>query len=624
MKVPVKSGINLVEVFRELAKDLRLDIKDIQTVQRRFSTEGNAFFEKTLPTFGKWFDTCLDNGRLSPIPFFRKKNKGSFIPSFLSGLISRVFDKDSGQILTNPSIMDVFAIRQLSYYFYKIKRTPTALQIKSSSEKFISLNDAVASSAKTLLDLVVNPLKIGLTKEILARAKEHVHSIFGNEENIDRIFKDIQPHSGPGSVAEKLDHHDRLQFSVISRRLNNGGYPYWSYFHSGSADFCNRRSSYNKALRWEQKASRFALVPKDSRGPRLISIEPADYQFIQQGIRDNLVPYLETFPLTRGRLNFTNQLINRYMAMESSKRMNHLNVSYSTVDLKDASDTVSNELVKYLFPERAFSYLTACRTEYIEVRNYTTNSEMCVKTHRFAGMGSALCFPIEAICFYVIGMAAIEFSNVGKYDNPDPLYVYGDDIILPTYATPLLEETLNTCGIYFNRNKTFSAGLFRESCGGEYYDGEDITPARLRTCGTERKDIAALIDHCNLLHEKGLWSTERYYHNLIENLLIPLKMGVVSTSVDRSFSLKQYFSKSTDDIKGFKIPSIMQVFGKTKHRYHRNTQRVLYEGFQPKKFKNLHSDSALNFLHWSTRTKNTDSRAEEYVERSELVVRKYY
>jgi hypothetical protein len=64
--------------------------------------------------------------------------------------------------------------------------------------------------------------------------------------------------------------------------------------------------------------ARVCLVPKDSRGPRIISCEPAELMFIQQGIMRKLYSHLETHHLTAGQINFTDQSINRNLALLAS------------------------------------------------------------------------------------------------------------------------------------------------------------------------------------------------------------------------------------------------------------------------------------------------------------------
>jgi hypothetical protein len=58
--------------------------------------------------------------------------------------------------------------------------------------------------------------------------------------------------------------------------------------------------------------------------------------------------------------------------------------------------------------------------------------------------------------------------------------VYGDDIIIPTYAYEHLIQLLTALGFVINRDKSFGTGAFRESCGADYYYGINVRPFFLK------------------------------------------------------------------------------------------------------------------------------------------------
>jgi hypothetical protein len=60
------------------------------------------------------------------------------------------------------------------------------------------------------------------------------------------------------------------------------------------------------------------------------------------------------------------------------------------------------------------------------------------------------------------------------------VYVYGDDIIVPSLFYEEAVNGLQRIGLIVNLSKSFADGPFRESCGGEYYNGIDVTPVRVR------------------------------------------------------------------------------------------------------------------------------------------------
>jgi hypothetical protein len=112
--------------------------------------------------------------------------------------------------------------------------------------------------------------------------------------------------------------------------------------------------------------------------------------------------------------------------------------------------------------------------------------------------------------------------KVFNWDNP--VYVYGDDIIVRSDFADTAIQVLESVGLRVNTNKSFVHSLFRESCGGEYYNGWDVTPVRLRTLPDN--DIPSRMKmiafHNNLFvrhHFQPSWLTELihdWYPNIPE------------------------------------------------------------------------------------------------------------
>jgi hypothetical protein len=207
-------------------------------------------------------------------------------------------------------------------------------------------------------------------------------------------------------------------------------------------------------------------VPKDSRGPRLISCEPVDFQWVQQGLGRAIVELVEHHGSTMDHVFFTHQVPNRNGAVIGS-----ITGGYATMDLNEASDRVSLELVRLLFPPHICEYLEACRSSSTVLPD---GSEITLR--KFAPMGSCLCFPIMALSIWAILTAAAPDAY-----TKDRIYVYGDDVIVPTaYAEDAMEQ-LESFGLKINRDKSCISGLYRESCGMDAFKGYDVTPVRIRT-----------------------------------------------------------------------------------------------------------------------------------------------
>lgn len=208
--------------------------------------------------------------------------------------------------------------------------------------------------------------------------------------------------------------------------------------------------------------------------------------------------HLEMHCITRGRVNFSNQSINRDLALSSSRTK-----EYATIDLKDASDLVSNSLVEALFPERVNRYLQGTRTRATKLPDGRV-----IELRKFAPMGSCLCFPIEAFVFFSISVASLMiYHQLSRADACRAVYVYGDDIIVKTQYVYTVISALEAVGLKVNRDKSYIFSNFRESCGMDAFRGVDVTIARFRkiwsTSGWSGDMVASYVALSNILYEKG-------------------------------------------------------------------------------------------------------------------------
>jgi len=136
-------------------------------------------------------------------------------------------------------------------------------------------------------------------------------------------------------------------------------------------------------------------------------------------------------------------------------------------------------------------------------------------------MGSALCFPIEAMVFTTVIFLGIQKSlNVPltrkmiKKSFSRSVRVYGDDLIVPVEHVMTVVQTLEHFGARVGLDKSFWTGKFRESCGREYYAGEDISIVRVRDLlPTQRQnagEVASMVSLRNQLYQAGYWQTCRW------------------------------------------------------------------------------------------------------------------
>lgn len=216
-------------------------------------------------------------------------------------------------------------------------------------------------------------------------------------------------------------------------------------------------------------------VPKKADIDRVACKEPDINMFLQKGIG--------TFfrrCLLRHRINLNDQSINRSLA-----RVGSIHNELSTLDLSSASDSVSREIVYSLLPVSWFTLLDSVRSPITIIDGEEHQNEM------FSSMGNGFTFELESLLFYVITLAVAEFLDI-----PGIVSIYGDDIICPRGISASLSWVLNYLGFQVNPDKSHVEGPFRESCGGHYYNGFDITPFYLRA---PIQSLPDLIDVANKL-----------------------------------------------------------------------------------------------------------------------------
>jgi hypothetical protein len=257
----------------------------------------------------------------------------------------------------------------------------------------------------------------------------------------------------------------------------------------------------------DEQPVRVVSVPKTQSTPRIIAIEPSVMQYAQQGLKRELYELIGRGPLSKV-LGFQDQERNRQMAATSST-----NGRMGTLDLSEASDRVHWFLVLRMlepFPHLQ-EFVLATRSTRADVPFHGV-----IPLQKFASMGSALTFPLEAIIFLILSVAGIEQAEHRRLQSrnlPGLVSVYGDDIIVPVGAIDHVIDWLEHFGAKVNRRKSFWNGKFRESCGAEFFDGTDVSVVRMRSELPSSRDdaaeIAALVDFRNRAYRAGMWHVVR-------------------------------------------------------------------------------------------------------------------
>lgn len=314
------------------------------------------------------------------------------------------------------------------------------------------------------------------------------------------------------------------------------------------------------------------VVPKDVGSLRPITKEPVETQYAQQGLKHDIYKAVDDLssrmPVSRF-IRFTDQRPSQECALRGSLLTNDP-FKPSTIDLKNASDRVSLDLVIALFSGNLLHYLMVGRSWDVKIGRKSVQLAM------YGGMGSALTFPVQSIVFCALAIYASlielhkrEFGVEGCVDDYFELFldsqgfkpayrkierslrIYGDDIAVPDYAAERLMLLLKTFGLEVNTRKSFiGSSPVRESCGVYAIAGIDITPKLLRTPDSgqviDGAKYEALRQYANDAYLKG----ERNLYRALIKLL---------TDSEIFISSKQYLRKSQ---RGSRFGYAKQALGK--------------------------------------------------------------
>jgi hypothetical protein len=492
---------------------------DCKTVDRRIKHEGLSFLTITLPDFGKELQKALDQGTVDRSLFTSFRRRGE-LPLFLGGFLDLVFDRTSGRLLNEPNIEAIHCLRQLTLSFAKIAIPCSPARERKAMLGYIQCEQDIKELDKNLTSIDFD--RFGQMSSLL------FGSVFSRVDN-DVYYENIIPRHGPGSTADKLLGNQKFRQRTWTKRLEE-------VFHFGNFLFSSPSyyDKYEEVDILEPEAEipvKVISVPKTQRTPRIIAMEPTVTQYVQQGLLSSILDSLNKDDFLSSVLGFTDQIPNQELAREGSLQRN-----LATLDLSEASDRVSNQLVRTMLRHHPYLLegVDACRSRRADVPGHGV-----VRLSKFASMGSALCFPFEAMVFLTIVFIGIEESLNRPLSRKDitsfrhNVRIYGDDIIVPVDHVHSVVTALEHFGAQVNRSKSFWTGMFRESCGKEYYDGHDVSVVKVRTVlptqRTNATEVISTVSLRNQLYWAGFWQTVRWLDELLVRILIQYPL-VSSTS----------------------------------------------------------------------------------------------
>jgi len=481
-------------------------LRDEMTISSRVEREGLSFLTITLPSYCKDFERSLAVGHIDPTLFKSFKKRGS-IPAFLQGMISQVFDQGTGRIL-NESIISIPAIESIRLFsaaFKKLEIDCTPARVRKTMDTFTEIED----------DLSV----ADVSEPRLRRFIDVADIVWDCLRDLD--ITQSSPRHGPGATEEHISGNRKYTWRYWYDRIE----PYFPLLDNAYTIGCYPSKELDNVTIVsldKERPVRVVPVPKTMKGPRVIAIEPCCMQFVQQAIRRELYARIESSRFSKGHVNFTDQSINRELALAQSKEGR-----LATIDLSEASDRVLNSVATRMFdcnPDLQDA-IQACRSTHAEIDGRPIIGPL----KKFASMGSALCFPVESMYFYTICIAALlerrdlPVSSRNVFNVSRDVYVYGDDILVPSTEATFVIGYLQEYHCKVNMSKSFWTGKFRESCGMDAYDGVCVTPTYIRQLRPESKrqakQLVSWVKTANFFEKRGCVLTSAYMFNVCERLL---------------------------------------------------------------------------------------------------------
>ena len=351
----------------------------------------------------------------------------------------------------------------------------------------ISQNTSLFNSVKRIIENIMGSVPTDLfTKNRVEEPGEN-QVIFGPGSTVNCDNRDYEKTSLFYKITDRLIVPERAKYYLAALVSSH---PHWVE-HLGT-HYCLQRNSEETNLQYELRVmekhfeivpddfpSRIGFVPKSSDEHRTIGIELNGLVPLQMIVGKHIAAQL----YKKTRINLKSQERNRHLARLAQT------FGLATIDLKNASSSISLELVRALFPTEWMILFETFRSSHGCVKG-----EEPLKYEMISSMGNGFTFELESLIFYALAKATCQNMGVSPVEINRSLTVFGDDIILPARCASVFYENLTLFGFTPNVEKSFTKGFFYESCGYDYYNSTDVRPFFLKRAVSTLKDFYFLMN----------------------------------------------------------------------------------------------------------------------------------
>lgn len=438
----------------------------------------------------------------------RKKQRPLFSPDDVSTRLNRALQLDLGKANAVQSLLppSIILAKDIQLRDFNKKYLPENCDISSLEQdcykKYLAVNDSMLECNIRFLECYPStPVNSGASQglylgpsiiqrdtsyqhKVLLRAQALIRQVLG-AWSVEELFTNVRHSSGSSIGVPFIDTSVERKFTFpmsATKRMESIMNAYMVFDSQLKAAVYEYQTANPVAGMYKfVEGSRATTVRKTALKDRMIAVEPTVNMFFQQGLMAMLYERMRAFGLD------VESLPDRHRMMARISSITH---KHATIDWSSASDCLSIELIRFLFPAKWFNILERVRSPSIEIDG------VWHETHMFSTMGNAGTFPLETLVFWAIGKAVTfterNSTSIGLFLtreeilNPE-VSVFGDDCILPNEYAHQYIDVLTRLGFFVNEDKSFfGTEGFRESCGGDYSAGYNVRPFCLKAPTTTR------------------------------------------------------------------------------------------------------------------------------------------
>jgi hypothetical protein len=359
---------------------------------------------------------------------------------------------------------------------FKKTEIESAIDAESQSYgKFCTANDfcGLQSLEAFLNDERVSSPPVGMA---ISHAKQLLYAwfkIYADDCVLSQATIEVAAHFGPGRSVGLKKQPSLLYFKVGDSE-QTATTPFIIDWYERSVSFnpvCEAAEMARKARHGNATVvehGNLTFVPKSYTAKRAVVTEPSLNTFFQLGVGTLMERVLASIGI-----DLTNQSsMNAELA-----RIGSLTGEYATMDLTQCSDYISTALIEYLLPPSVVNWLKLLRTPAVRMKD----GEI-LPLNMFMTMGNGFTFPLQTLILsaLVLGVYDVHDIPLKNEGGTKAWGVFGDDICVTRDAYHPLSKVLTTLGMMVNHEKSFYTGDFRESCGSDWYQGQNVRGVYLK------------------------------------------------------------------------------------------------------------------------------------------------